>query len=241
MKPNVSAGFIFSVVIISEAFARVSSRGNRPPAPSRSRTPGKPAATDGTYIALNLTDEVHHYIVEYIAKDVTAFSLTDVVGNQRPTVKAKVGKLVYGDGCSGLTYYPNMNCSDLYMFYIYNAINSPFELRIYINLLYKGTKNHTHTANINNASYIYWNPHNVEMYPPNSTNYTEEKCSFTIETSFTGSFAYQVTGELKGDKPHNGLDGIGKVAQLNAKLFNDGEDTLMYNISGTLLHSVTCV
>ncbi|KAL1475334.1 hypothetical protein MTO96_037367 [Rhipicephalus appendiculatus] len=244
MKPTVSVGLILLAVIISEAHARVRSQRDHRSAsatPKNRRGSQKPI-TNGAHIKLNLTEVVREYIVKYIGKEVLNFSLKEQVGNEWPTVKAKTGELVYGDQCKKVTYFPDMDCSDYYIYYIYNGISSPFDLPINLTLSYKGIRNDTHELNINNASYIYWNPDNITMYPANTSqsNFSEEKCDFSIQVMFSGSFVYKVK-DVEDDKPKEGSHYIGRVGLLNKYgLSQWGDEVLLYNISGVFTHTVTC-
>lgn len=195
---------------------------------------------EGTCSKLNLTGEVERYIREYIGYGVEDYSLKGKkVGTQSPAITASTGELAYGDGCTKPSRDPNMQCSDAYMFYIYNGISTPFSLLVNITLSFRGIRNDTHLVDINNASYVYWNPDNITIYPNDTTNYSEEKCEFYIQVLFNGTFAYKVP-EVKGDKPKEGSYGIGSVAQINRNLTQYGDNVLAYNVSGTFLHAVAC-
>uniref|UniRef100_A0A224YCJ7 DA-P36 family member n=1 Tax=Rhipicephalus zambeziensis TaxID=60191 RepID=A0A224YCJ7_9ACAR len=223
MKRSVSLGLILLMVI-----------------PRNALSPPSTAKQSG-YSKLNLTEEVQKYTKSYISANIVDFSLKDkTVNGELPSLTARAGKLAYGNGCEKRLYATTNECSDLYMFYIYNGISTPFNLTINITLSYRGRRNDTFLVDINDASYIYWNPDNITMYPADTTNYSEEKCNFTCEVFFHGTFAYEVT-EVKNDKPNKGLEGIGRVSYINdRKLVYNGDLDLAYNISGVFLHAMTC-
>ncbi|KAL1426708.1 hypothetical protein MTO96_003305 [Rhipicephalus appendiculatus] len=173
MKKTVSLGLILFMVIPGNALSSPST--------------GKQSAHN----KLNLTEEVHKYTKNYIGKDIVYYSLKDKPENgESPTLTAKAGQLAFGNGCEK-RLSTTKECSDLYMFYIYNGTITPFNLTIDLTLSYKGRRNNF-VVDINDASYIYWNPDNITMYPNDTTNYSEEKCNFTCEVSLHGSFAYEV-------------------------------------------------
>uniref|UniRef100_A0A131YE56 DA-P36 family member n=1 Tax=Rhipicephalus appendiculatus TaxID=34631 RepID=A0A131YE56_RHIAP len=160
MKKTVSLGLILFMVIPGNALSSPS-------------TGKQIAGHNGAHNKLNLTEEVHKYTKNYIGKDIVYYSLKDKPENgESPTLTAKAGQLAFGNGCEK-RLSTTKECSDLYMFYIYNGTITPFNLTIDLTLSYKGRRNNF-VVDINDASYIYWNPDNITMYPNDTTNYSEE-------------------------------------------------------------------
>uniref|UniRef100_L7LQB7 Putative da-p36 protein n=1 Tax=Rhipicephalus pulchellus TaxID=72859 RepID=L7LQB7_RHIPC len=193
---------------------------------------------EGTCDMLNLTDEVRKYILGYISTELEDFSLTKkLLDKYTPSITPSTGKVTYGPACKN-PEYSNSDCREFYTWIIHNSTVTPFTLPISLTALYKGKKNETHNVNINNATWVMWNPDNLTEYPK---SFSEEKCNFSIEVSFKGTFVYKVRKDVKGDKPLQGNEEIGRVALNNpTRLAQYGDDTLKYNISGEFKHAVTC-
>uniref|UniRef100_L7LTH8 Putative da-p36 protein n=1 Tax=Rhipicephalus pulchellus TaxID=72859 RepID=L7LTH8_RHIPC len=240
MKPTFSVGLMLFAVVLNEALTRASSLVKRrsPPGTSKGRQFAKQLIKDDTYIMLNLTTEVERYIKNYIGYKLVDYSLTDRnVDRYMPTVTASAGNPTYGDGCKKILY--TVGCRDIYVYYIYHGISTPFNISTNLTLPFTCLKNDTLPADINNAGCIYWDPENLTLPLRCARNYSEEKCNFSVEVKFTGSFAYQVESS-KGDKPQKGLWGIGNVADINRTLVKYANDVLAYNVTGVLAHRRTC-
>uniref|UniRef100_L7LTI1 Putative da-p36 protein n=1 Tax=Rhipicephalus pulchellus TaxID=72859 RepID=L7LTI1_RHIPC len=212
MKPTLSIGFLLFVLIPRQ----------------------------GTCDKFNLTEEVKKYIENYIAYELVDYSLDKPVAGIKPTLKAEAGHVIYED-CRGTTsYFRDLNCSDFYIWYIYNSTVTPFNLSTDLEVSYKGERNVTHNVNLNNATSVHWNPENLTLPLKYPKTFSEKKCNFSIEITCRGLFVYDIR-RPKGDKPGKNSFGIGHVADLNSKrLVKRGDDVLAYNISGVFQHTVTC-
>ncbi|XP_049515310.1 uncharacterized protein LOC125941629 [Dermacentor silvarum] len=190
---------------------------------------------------LNLTDEVRKYILAYVGEGIQAFNLTGglQVLKERPTVKATVNDITYDGDCKqpkNLTY---PKCKDYYFWYIYRSIVTPFLLPLNLTVLYKGQTNQTSEVNLNNATFVMWNPENLTTPLDYGHNYSEKKCNFSFEVRLKGKFAYRVL-KTKGDKPKEDALGIGLVADLNKELVKSDDLTATYNAGGVFQHTVIC-
>uniref|UniRef100_L7LQ62 Putative da-p36 protein n=1 Tax=Rhipicephalus pulchellus TaxID=72859 RepID=L7LQ62_RHIPC len=227
------------VVVLSEVLTRASGLVGHgtTSGTSKRRQRTKKSTTVDKYIMLNLTEEVEKYIVNYIGEGLVDYSLKGKkVADQSPTVTASAGKLTYGDGCNKLSYIPG--CNNVYIFYMNHGISTPFNISINITLPFRDLRNDTLPADINGAGYVYWNPDNINMSLRYTRNYTEGICNFSVEVTFTGLFAYEVT-TVRGDKPKKGVCGIGKVAYINPLLDQYDDNVLKYNVTGVLAQTRT--